>query len=50
MMEKTNRLKKSRQVETAVIYLTSLAALLFSVWILYHFVTLAFSGLAQLIP
>ena len=50
MFEKNHRLKKSRQIETTVIHLSSLAALLFSAWILYRFVTLALTGLSQLIP
>jgi hypothetical protein len=50
MYEEIKRLKKRRQIETAVMNLTALTAMLFGAWILYHFVTLALSGLAQLIP
>ncbi len=50
MNEETKRLQKQLQIETTMIKLSSLVALLFSAWILYHFVTLALSGLNQLIP
>jgi hypothetical protein len=48
--EEIRRLKKRRQIETAVTNLTALATQLFGAWILYHFVTLALSGLAPLAP
>lgn len=48
MNEGIQRLKKRRQIETAGTNLTALLALLLGAWILYHFVTLALSGLAQL--
>ncbi len=50
MSEEMKRLRKRMQIETAMIKLSSLVALLFSAWILYHFVTQALSGLNQLIP
>jgi hypothetical protein len=50
MSHDIQRFKKRRQVETVVINLSALAALLFSAWILHHFVTLALSRLIQLIP
>ncbi len=50
MFEETQRLRKRQQIETAVTKLSGLAALLFSAWVLYHFVMLALSGLTQLMP
>ncbi len=50
MFEETRRIQKRQQIETAVIKVSGFAALLFSAWVLYHFVTQALSGLAQLMP
>ncbi len=50
MFKENERLRRRIQIETAVIRLSTLAALLFAAWILFHFVTLALAGLAQLVP
>jgi hypothetical protein len=50
MSKEIERFRKRRQIESAVINLSTIAALSFSAWILYHFVTLALSGLAQMVP
>jgi hypothetical protein len=49
MLRDIQQVKKRRQIETVVISLSALAAMLFSAWIMYHFVLLVFSSLVQLI-